>query len=1313
MAKQRDFDTELKEVAHLLNESQASFDKDKAKAKKGRGSIQIINTAVEASKALNDNDDAFQKAKSTVWPLIKDQLRDFSAYSDNLLSVLDELSKVHPFITVAVIPFKLAIKLLIARQDNDQKLIAVHCTMNEMMSTLVLLKDVSSPTEVGRDGMTIENRITARMYTIVECIKDCMKLCHSYMNRHTAIKLLTSLKWQPKFTAVTEAFALNRARLLEDLQLHVSISIVSARTTLTAMEGNITLLTRMIFELLRSQEERDMDEFIKKNGGVEVVSQNPILLDTLLRRLQRQAPDMPEKRQKDDSGIDMPRKRQRDDSGLTVTKLQEQLGVEVDVIIKENSKAFEQQCEVLKIQIDEVKGIVKRESKRTIDVIREGAHDRIRDPDIYEVWKDMGFKGSVKVRHLVMALRDHFSERQSSVNGKKETNTLSQIRDIVDPSNVTPAEGKLEEIASVTNKVATIRPEDEWALGYINVFRVQPLMEALDRDASSFVTVVEANAFAAARPPQWSLPHWLAYWTCGFELSVNWYRAHIIKLLAHISSAVNKTLPANRVTVEHFWQSDSFSFIDSLLAGFYDGDIQDDINIENDAQFLKFKDYILKQEAPLRNMLSKITFNLSDYDTFSIVLGQSRLETCILPLLHLLLQRALDILRISETVVLDDAELSIIDNSIYNVNFATYKRVKTLKDIFKLQNLDFKTQTKKFFFGMYYYYWEEDIVNGYWKLSPDTNSVLGSLAEGGLPSEESEYENYSYTIDGLSNSPDGLQSTAPQCVTTPTTESHDRPLDSTENDNAVKSHTLDDLTHIPSNEPIGSPSQTKPALFYGPSSDDGITVDNGSSDQTEPQPSDTSILNDSTHALLGQWYGSYTYNEVHLGQASAGLMSFSVTSGYTDGKFSGSGVDGIGEFSVEGSLDTDGVKFIETYVYSMQDEKVVREYRGTLSDGSEIMSGSWGPQSDNQPASLITADSKLTTNDPPAPESTDDKTPFQDSTAYDDFQRGGFVLKRRHLFWPSDPELEGNRPRTLWNLAYRVVRQTLRKHQLSWTVLKDRRDKRRKYISLMIRKNMNWQGRLEDEDLEEWANLHQNTPPEDLRLWSAMARFAQRRRILHSSLSLGWSAAINAESVPLREQASVSRGRTQQNSPSSSSIVASTQDLTESGYTNQLEQTMALKARDAPTCTRCCKPVKHPFWCCVTCEELSKSFICLDCNKQIEEAKPWQWECRPVSDPEHEHNWAHPLVLINGGQAPATQTLEERFNEENAKVHDRLNGIEASLSQNVNRFNDIEAPLSQNVNRLNDIEASLSQNVSRLNGIEALLSEIRAAIVKQ
>ena len=76
--------------------------------------------------------------------------------------------------------------------------------------------------------------------------------------------------------------------------------------------------------------------------------------------------------------------------------------------------------------------------------------------------------------------------------------------------------------------------QDAWALPYISMLYIQPLIEAFDDDASGFVTVSEANSFTAARPLDFrfvisplpslpvlnvshdnSLPHWLAYWSTG------------------------------------------------------------------------------------------------------------------------------------------------------------------------------------------------------------------------------------------------------------------------------------------------------------------------------------------------------------------------------------------------------------------------------------------------------------------------------------------------------------------------------------------------------------------------------------------------------------------------------------------------------------------------------------------------------------------------------------------------------------------------------------------------------------------------------
>ncbi len=51
---------------------------------------------------------------------------------------------------------------------------------------------------------------------------------------------------------------------------------------------------------------------------------------------------------------------------------------------------------------------------------------------------------------------------------------------------------------------AIVQPEnDQWALPYINLLRIQPLMEAFDDDVSGFVTINEANALCAGRPENW------------------------------------------------------------------------------------------------------------------------------------------------------------------------------------------------------------------------------------------------------------------------------------------------------------------------------------------------------------------------------------------------------------------------------------------------------------------------------------------------------------------------------------------------------------------------------------------------------------------------------------------------------------------------------------------------------------------------------------------------------------------------------------------------------------------------------------------
>lgn len=71
---------------------------------------------------------------------------------------------------------------------------------------------------------------------------------------------------------------------------------------------------------------------------------------------------------------------------------------------------------------------------------------------------------------------------------------------------------------------------DAWAIKFIDIIRLQPILEAIDDDASGFITIEEMNRFTVSRPADWrlvplqdidlylmsfSLPHWAAFWAVG------------------------------------------------------------------------------------------------------------------------------------------------------------------------------------------------------------------------------------------------------------------------------------------------------------------------------------------------------------------------------------------------------------------------------------------------------------------------------------------------------------------------------------------------------------------------------------------------------------------------------------------------------------------------------------------------------------------------------------------------------------------------------------------------------------------------------
>ena len=53
------------------------------------------------------------------------------------------------------------------------------------------------------------------------------------------------------------------------------------------------------------------------------------------------------------------------------------------------------------------------------------------------------------------------------------------------------------------NLITSIHDDDEWALEWININRLQAIAEAFDDDASGFITIAEVNQFTSSRPKDW------------------------------------------------------------------------------------------------------------------------------------------------------------------------------------------------------------------------------------------------------------------------------------------------------------------------------------------------------------------------------------------------------------------------------------------------------------------------------------------------------------------------------------------------------------------------------------------------------------------------------------------------------------------------------------------------------------------------------------------------------------------------------------------------------------------------------------------
>ncbi|THV00763.1 hypothetical protein K435DRAFT_963848, partial [Dendrothele bispora CBS 962.96] len=281
-------------------------------------------------------------------------------------------------------------------------------------------------------------------------------------------------------------------------------------------------------------------------------------------------------------------------------------------------------------QLKNIEKTVVKQGDRVVAAIREGAHDRVHDPELRAIWKEMGWKLGVPAFEFVSTLHDYHAA---------EHNIAEKVEHF---SRILTTESSQEHQTLALRRAfneAKKRAADTWALKYINITNLQPLVEIFDGDMSGYVSVWEANEILSLRPEGWSLIQWIAYWAAGRHFAIWKYRQKIAAMLNKAHRMLEEVLPTNRSLVDNYLNQ--MFVLDQILMSTVPSAIKD-----LDARLVQKADaYMKTEEQRMERKLEALRYEIDAQDTLALVIGKYQIERNLYPLVYLLLRRHLSLIK--------------------------------------------------------------------------------------------------------------------------------------------------------------------------------------------------------------------------------------------------------------------------------------------------------------------------------------------------------------------------------------------------------------------------------------------------------------------------------------------------------------------------------------------------------------------------------------------------------------------------------------------------------------------------------------------
>ncbi|KAI0320386.1 hypothetical protein OF83DRAFT_592964 [Amylostereum chailletii] len=525
--------------------------------------------------------------------------------------------------------------------------------MKAMLLVLIRLRDVPNKPIISDKSSTMKDPMHEMVENTVKDIKRCFATCSAMQAKSMLAKVVHGPVWNQKLFDFMNLFDRRRMEFILEISIHTNQSVESAKSTMNEMATQTNLKMDQILrnlEALSPPAQQTVARAVNEKGGPQaVLRSNTALkdLDVLATRLTAGDSGSRASRNKGSFGRH------------ELSELTEEPDRSIANILPVFSQRFEQQQRELKIEFDRL----YKQGATIIKMIQK-SNTKSHSEIIEQLWSNMEWRGNVKAKHFVLALRDYYVEK---------IGPFARSSQILDTDST-----------------------DSWAIKHIDILYLQPIMEAFDDDASGFITIAEMNHFTSSRPKEWSLPHWIAYWAVGWKAGMIHYSKMIEDVFAKMEGLLPHILPANREAVDdyHIYVWDAIHTFTAPL-----------VNQTTLVSLDKFRAYLDIEQKRLQENLQSSKFVIDNVDMVSIITGPGRIEKTLMPLLYLMVDRHYQIMRMSTKKVVAPGELFSSVESILYVKDAVRMRFHTLKNIFsQQQKSDPEKQFQSFCFGLFKYF---------------------------------------------------------------------------------------------------------------------------------------------------------------------------------------------------------------------------------------------------------------------------------------------------------------------------------------------------------------------------------------------------------------------------------------------------------------------------------------------------------------------------------------------------------------------------------------------------------------------------------